>query len=90
MSIIPLISDTNIQIIAEKYLEEACIDNVCTDGGSIIMMNPKNGDILAMATYPNYDLNNPYELEIIGQGNYSNINIIGYTGINLFIKTLKK
>ena len=23
-------------------------------------MNPKNGDILAMATYPNYDLNSPY------------------------------
>lgn len=40
-----------IQSIVEKYLEEACIDNVCTDGGSIIAMNPKNGDILAMATY---------------------------------------
>ena len=50
-----------IQSIVEKYLEEACIDNVCTDGGSIIAMNPKNGDILAMATYPAYDLNSPYE-----------------------------
>ena len=48
-----------IQSIVEKYLEEACIDNVCTDGGSIIAMNPKNGDILAMATYPAYDLNEP-------------------------------
>ncbi|MBQ7411034.1 MAG: hypothetical protein IJW20_06610 [Clostridia bacterium] len=54
--------DMNIQAIVEKYLEEACIDNVCTDGGNIIMMNPKNGDILAMATYPYYDLNNPYEI----------------------------
>ena len=53
--------DLNIQSIVEKYLEEACIDNVCTDGGSIIAMNPKNGDILAMATYPAYDLNSPYE-----------------------------
>ena len=52
--------DMNIQAIVEKYLEEACIDNVCTDGGNIIMMDPKNGDILAMATYPYYDLNNPY------------------------------
>ena len=26
------------------------------------MMNPKNGDILAMATYPYYDLNSPYEI----------------------------
>lgn len=54
--------DFNIQSIVEKYLEEACIDNVCTDGGNIIMMNPKNGDILAMATYPSYNLNSPYEI----------------------------
>lgn len=53
--------DMTIQSIVEKYLEEACIDNVCTDGGSIIAMNPKNGNILAMATYPSYDLNTPYE-----------------------------
>ena len=52
--------DTVIQGIAEKYLKEACIDNVCTDGGNIIVMNPKNGDILAMAGYPNYNLNEPY------------------------------
>ena len=53
--------DMTIQSIIEKYLEEACIDNVCTDGGSIIAMNPKTGDIMAMATYPSYDLNSPYE-----------------------------
>ena len=53
--------DLTIQSIVEKYLEEACIDNVCTDGGSIIVMNPQNGDILAMANYPNYNLNEPYE-----------------------------
>ena len=52
--------DAVIQGIAEKYLKEACIDNVCTDGGNIIVMNPKNGDILAMAGYPNYNLNEPY------------------------------
>ena len=53
--------DINIQSIVEKYLKEACIDNVCTDGGNIIVMNPQNGDILAMATYPDYNLNEPYE-----------------------------
>ena len=52
--------DSTIQGIAEKYLKEACIDNVCTDGGNIIVMNPKNGDILALAGYPNYNLNDPY------------------------------
>lgn len=53
--------DATIQAIAEKYLKEACIDNVCTGGGNIVMMNPKTGDVLAMATYPNYNLNEPYE-----------------------------
>lgn len=54
--------DMTIQSIAEKYLKQACIDNACTDGGNVIIMNPKTGDILAMATYPNYDLNSPYEI----------------------------
>ena len=53
--------DINIQSIVEKYLKEACIDNKCTDGGNIVIMNPQNGDILAMATYPNCNLNEPYE-----------------------------
>ena len=53
--------DMTIQSIVEKYLEEACIDNICTDGGSIVAMNPRNGDILAMANYPSYNLNTPYE-----------------------------
>lgn len=53
--------DMTIQSIVEKYLEEACIDNKCTDGGSIIAMDPRNGDILSMATYPSYNLNTPYE-----------------------------
>ena len=54
--------DKNIEQIVEKYLEEACIDNKCTDGGNIIIMNPKNGDILAMATYPNFNLNEPFKI----------------------------
>lgn len=52
--------DMTIQSIAEKYLKNACIDNKCTDGGNVIIMNPKTGDILAMAGYPNYNLNDPY------------------------------
>ncbi len=52
--------DMNVQSMVEKYLKEACIDNQCTDGGNIVIMNPKTGDILAMATYPDYNLNDPY------------------------------
>ncbi len=58
---IVLTIDMTIQSIAEKYLRNACIDNNCTDGGNVIIMNPKTGDILAMAGYPNYNLNEPYE-----------------------------
>ena len=53
--------DSTIQGIAEKYLKEACIDNKCTDGGNVVIMDPNNGDILAMAGYPNYNLNTPFE-----------------------------
>lgn len=52
--------DMTIQSIAEKYLKNACIDNECTDGGNVIIMNPKTGDIYAMAGYPDYNLNDPY------------------------------
>ncbi len=55
--------DATIQGIAEKHLKEACIDNKCTDGGNIIIMNPQNGDILAMAGYPDYNLNDPFAVD---------------------------
>ena len=67
--------DMTIQAIVEKYLEAACIDNSCTDGGNIIVMNPKNGDILAMATYPSYNLNEPYTINNEEmKANWENIN----------------
>ena len=59
---IKLSIDMTIQSIVEKHLAEACIDNKCTDGGNIVAMNPKTGDILAMATYPSYNLNEPYAI----------------------------
>ena len=54
--------DMTVQSIAEKYLKQACIDNECTDGGNILIANPKTGDILALANYPGYDLNSPYKI----------------------------
>lgn len=58
--------DTNIQGIAERNLEEACVSNNALDGGNVIIMNPQNGDILAMATYPDYNLNEPFNVEATG------------------------
>lgn len=52
--------DSNIQTIAEKYLKQAVEENKCERGGNVIIMDPKDGDILAMSTYPDYNLNDPY------------------------------
>lgn len=52
--------DLKIQSIVEKYLKQAVEDNECSRGGNVIAMNPKTGDIIAMASYPDYDLNSPY------------------------------
>ena len=73
---IVLTIDKNIQAIVEKYLKEACIENECTDGGNIIVMQSYTGDILAMATYPYYDLNNPYEIVDVNVKNvWNNYNV---------------
>jgi stage V sporulation protein D (sporulation-specific penicillin-binding protein) len=56
---IVLTIDANIQSIAEKYLQEAVEKNNARNG-NVIIMNPSTGDILAMAQYPDYDLNNPF------------------------------
>ena len=58
--------DANIQGVAEKYLKQAVTENNCTKGGNVIIMNPQNGNILAMATYPDYDLNNPRSYKNFG------------------------
>lgn len=52
--------DERIQYIVEKYLKQALEDNKPTDYGTCIVMNPKNGDILAMATMPDFDPNSPF------------------------------
>ena len=57
---VTLTIDYNIQTIVEKYLKQAVEENDCKKGGNAIVMNPQNGDILAMASYPDYNLNEPY------------------------------
>lgn len=58
---VTLTIDVNIQSVAEKYLSQAVEDNNA-DGGNVLIMNPSNGDLLAMATYPDYNLNEPYTI----------------------------
>ncbi len=52
--------DVNIQSIVEEYIAEAVEDGECEYAGGIIM-EPSTGNILAMASYPNYNLNTPFE-----------------------------
>ena len=52
--------DVNIQSIVEKYIKKSVENNQCEYATSIIM-EPSTGNILAMATYPNFNLNTPFE-----------------------------
>lgn len=59
---ISLTIDETIQSILEKHLEQACIEDELKEGACGIIMNPKTGEIYAMATKPDFDLNNPTDL----------------------------
>ncbi len=52
--------DETIQHFAEKHLETARIENKLEEGAACIVMDVKTGEILAMATKPDYDLNQPF------------------------------
>ena len=56
---VKLTIDINIQTIAEKHLSKAVSDNNASRG-NCIMMNPETGEIYAMASYPDYNLNTPF------------------------------
>jgi cell division protein FtsI (penicillin-binding protein 3) len=49
--------DRDIQYWVELELQRAVIEQAAT-GGTIIVMDPRNGEILAMANYPTFDPNN--------------------------------
>ena len=59
---VTLTIDETIQHFLEKHLEEAVQKNELKEGAAGIVMNPKTGEILAIATKPDYDCNNPYDL----------------------------
>lgn len=48
--------DRNIQFIVEEKLEEA-VKKLGARAGSIIIMDPNSGAIMAMANYPDFDIN---------------------------------
>lgn len=60
--------DVNIQKYAQQAAKKALIAK-SANYVSIIVMNPQNGEIMAMANVPEYDLNSPYELNTTNEEN---------------------
>lgn len=56
---VQLTIDATIQSYCEKALADGITSYEVRNGGFCIVMNPKTGAILAMASSPNYDLNQP-------------------------------
>ncbi len=66
--------DRNIQRKVEEVLEKG-VKNFRANRGTIVVMNPHTGKILAMSTYPSFDPNSPgevYELKKVSYGEYPN------------------
>ena len=73
--------DANIQSIVEKYLKkhnEEYTNNYRTGNGAknagCIVMDVNTGAILAMADYVGYDLNNPYDTQVLEGTHLLNLN----------------
>ena len=53
--------DYNIQMYCEQAAKKVCTKK-SADSVSVIVMNPQNGELMAMVNYPEFDLNDPYTL----------------------------
>ncbi len=54
--------DETVQYYLEKHLQEARIEQKCLEGAAGIVMNVKTGEVLGMASLPNYDPNQYYTI----------------------------
>lgn len=55
--------DYNVQMYCEQAAERTYVRKEA-DRVSIIVMNPQNGELLAMVNYPEYNLNDPFTLTL--------------------------
>lgn len=55
--------DYTIQAILEKYLEECLEESEAENRVTAVIMDPDTGGILAMATKPDFNCNDPYTLD---------------------------
>ncbi len=57
---------TTMDVVLQQYAEQTIAKAVETknaDHGLIIVLNPQNGEIYAMANYPFFDLNDPFTIQ---------------------------
>ncbi|NCC16214.1 MAG: PASTA domain-containing protein [Clostridia bacterium] len=56
---------TTIDVVMQQYAEQTiakAVESKGADHGLIIVLNPQNGEIYAMANYPYFDLNDPFTI----------------------------
>ena len=57
---------TTMDVVMQQYAEQTIAKAVETKGakrGVLIILNPQNGEIYAMANYPSFDLNEPFTIQ---------------------------
>ncbi|MFT3861699.1 peptidoglycan D,D-transpeptidase FtsI family protein [Micropruina sp.] len=65
--------DSAMQLMAEQRLEKA-LANTGAEAGAVIVMDPRTGELLAMANGPSFDSNDPGEGDIENMGNRAAMN----------------
>lgn len=86
--------DANIQAICEKYIKQFNTEHLgeCREGEQgaynigVIIQNCNNGEIMAMASFPDFDLNNPKDLS----GYYTEEQIAQMEADDTYYDTLNK
>lgn len=57
---------TTIDVVIQQYAEQTlakAVEAKQAKKGSLIVLNPQNGEIYAMANYPSFDLNDPFTIQ---------------------------
>lgn len=71
--------DYNIQKYAEQAAKKA-MEEHGAQSVSVLMMNPQNGEILAMVNVPEFNLNEPFSIDGVTQTNQDKLNLMWRNG----------